>query len=1021
MASFRLPWEGLLPLLAAQLRAEGNNLVKATLVKAVGRFQESAMLGLLSGFLSDPDARVRANTVEALGFYQTPEVVPLLNPLIQDEASRVRGNALLVLGRFHQEKILQLVNQMAVSPELAHRETAVFVLSRLGGAYGAQRLLALYVREPHPPLRQGILLCLRALEKQGVPEAVAGLAQLAGDAAQGGGGPPVPGGDPPGAAPAPAPAPADPVAPPPAPEDPEKAWPQEAPPPESPVRYPEDLRSEVSRRRLEAVQLAPESGAEVFLALRELLQRETDEFVIATLVKKLGRVGGEEAFDQLLPFSRNPDGRIRANALEGLEATGSRQVIEVARGLLEDEHPRVRAQAARILAGADQDQGKAVSVLKEMLLEGDEQGALSAVHALERIDASVILEIMELALVEPKPSVRNRVLQALRIMGESNALAARLAERYAGASTFEDDQEVNKLLSRMNSRDEAVRYEALRHLSLVRSEKAQSRIELATSDASEKVRNLARVLVEDFGRAYKRQGVLHSLGIAAVEALRGGIIQLERGQEELESLDQVARELGQSDAGAEEAPRLLARRRELLVGLGERIYRELPGCQEASIHTLLSHLRDLEQVPVSGPPSMPGGGPDLEMSDQAIQDTLRELAMGTKKPAAGSPASRKEPMAPPPPSMAEQALNLGKDAQGSKALMAIAFMAVVGALGYWVTSTISSGLATISKPWAMPVDARCEVRNDGQLGFAGTSQGVLGFALPTGSLKWRLGVENHMPDLLQVGSGHLICFSRSGKIQGVSPETGKAVWESSLKGTLLSGTVLEGDRLLVPLRLEDEKHALVCLDGSTGGENWRMEISTGAPSSLSLRDEQVVLVSGSTLFGLGASDGQEKFSYDHAEDFLRRGPVARTSSGGVLLCSLSRVLTLSSSGNLSKEGDQLGTGRPMAHPLTLAQDRHLLVVGSQARLLDDGMNVLQELELPFPPRVHRVFPGGIFLSDKSPRVLRLLLQDETLVPRGVVQATETVHSLSVVEGHVVVGTRSGIEMMPRESFDEKSS
>jgi HEAT repeat protein len=1009
MASFQLSHVGLLGELVAQLRSEGNSLVKATLVKAVGRFQDPEFLDLLSRFLSDPDARVRANAVESLGFYQIPEIVPLLNPMTSDEASRVRGNALLVIGRFHRQKILTHVNQMALSGDPQMRETAVYVLSRIGGEYAARRFAVLYDREPFPALQEAIGKCLQRFANQGVPEAAEAWEKIQVRSQ----------------AEAPSLEPSPPPLEIPAAETPlVENWPTSSSNPpsvERPACYPADLHAASSRRRLEAVQMAPDSGGEVFGKLRDLLETEMDEFVIATLVKKLGKVGGEAAFSLLLPYTRNPDGRIRANALEGLDATGSAGVLEVARGLLEDSHPRVRSQAARILAKQGREQGRAVAVLKEMLLEGDEKGALSAVHALEAIDASVILEVMELALVQPQPRIRSRVLMALQVMGENNALAARLAEKYTGSTSFEDEEHVHRLLGRMNSRDEEVRYQALRHLSLVRSEKVQSRIELATCDASEKVRNLALALVEDFGKAYQRQGVLHSLGVSAVEALRAGRLEL-NVDEELSDLDSVTNELGAGEAGAEEAPRLLARRREILVSLGERVYREIPGCQEEGIQRLLAHLRDLEDVPISSPPSPGGVSLGGGTADEVLQATMREIQENFSdnsdlKAMATAKTKRKGIPPPAPPTMAERAMDLGRNRTSRKIMLLLLGALAAGGLFFWVKNTLHSGLVRVSKAWAIPVDSRCYVKITGDHGFSTTQQGeALAFALPTGTVKWRRSFESLIPKMILAGDEQLVLFSRLDQVLGVQVDQGNVIWTKPAGGGVLPGAILQGGVLVFSVRKSSGSHEVVCYSESGGKKLWNQEISTGVPGGLNLEEGMLLFTSGSTLYGLDAESGEEHFSYDHGDDFLTQGKLFRSSEGTVMVATKRQIVGISSSGVLDLEGPVFKKAPLLIHPILLAEDHFLILAGGEAVLLDANLQEVDRLTLPWKPTVFERFPSGILLSDGSNTVLRVRLDQGGLRLAGKSQVTGLVASLSWVGGNVLVGSRSGIEIFLESSF-----
>lgn len=1011
MASFRMQGEDLAELLARRLSAEGNHLVKATLVKAVGRFQNPRYLRFLAGFLTDPDDRVRANTVEAIGFYQVPEVVGLINPMIKDESARVRGCALLVLGRFHKDKTLALVDKLAVSQDPSMRETALFVLGKIGGDYGVPRLARMLQNEPTADLKRNLAQCLIAMARKGDQHATQALEKVraAGPASTAarpgvapemaallGVGPEVTvGGD--------------------AVSMETAAWPSSAPPRTEPAaRFPEDLKSSVPRRRLEAVQLAPDQGEEVYQRLLELMGEEIDEFVIATLVKKIGRVGGPAAVPAILPFTKNPDGRVRANALEGLEAAGSADVFQVARAMLEDQHPRVRAQAARILASQNQDQGKAVGVLKEMLLEGDEAGALSAVHALESIDASVILEILELALVQPNPRLKNRVLEALRVMGDKSPLAARLADKYAGGASFEDEDYIGKLLGRMNSKDAEVRYDALKRLSLIHNPRIQSRIELATSDASEKVRNLAQAMVEDFGRAYKRQGVLHSLGLRVAEALREKPIEFPAGQEAVSELDRLATELADGDEGADNSSSLLAQRRELLVGLGETVYRQQPGLDHEGIQELLEQLRELDATEVPAPPAAAGGGgggaTNTQDSAQVLAEALKEVEAGL---------GEEKPTPEVGPAVATGGLGVGgfRLDRIPKHIFLLAFMmAVIGGVFLFVSGQVQSGLMGSVKPWVVPADTACWVAHDAGFVFATTRRGeAMSIAAPTGVVKWKRPVENLNPEEILVAQGRVYLTTKLDQVLCLAAGKGEVLWSHPAGGAIQPGVLLLSDHLLLGVSKSDGEHEVRSLDPATGQRRWTFLLDTGAPHSLAVRDGTLYLVSGSTLYGVGLEDGQERFSYDDKDEFTHKGRLAVTDDDVVLATSGSRVVAIGSTGNPAHEEVVWDGGRPGGHPIRLTPERYVVFAGQTAWILDDRLTEVARVELPVAPD-QWVGEGKIWhVSDGGKYVHRLLLADGVLQVAGKARANNSVVQTAPIGEHLVVGSR-GVELLPALAF-----
>ena len=86
----------------------------------------------------------------------------------------------------------------------------------------------------------------------------------------------------------------------------------------------------------------------------QALKQEEDVFVISALVKASGILGERTIISILQPYLGHKDGRVRANAVEGLEAIGDEMGWPLIVPLLNDEDHRVRANAARALIHFDE-------------------------------------------------------------------------------------------------------------------------------------------------------------------------------------------------------------------------------------------------------------------------------------------------------------------------------------------------------------------------------------------------------------------------------------------------------------------------------------------------------------------------------------------------------------------------------------------------------------------------------------------------------------------------------------------
>lgn len=997
MTSFELGEPGIDRLLAGRLISEGNNLVKATLVKAVGRFKDVGHLELLSGYLTDPDDRVRANTVEALGFYDDPRVLKLVNPMISDGSSRVRGNALLVLGRFDQARTMKVIDGLAGSDEGWRRETAIYVLGRVGGRYAATRLAAMLRRETAPNLERAIYQRLNQLAKAGVPEAVEAIRAATVERVET------------GTAPRVDPAQAGKVEGLEVPEG-DARFPVASPPaPQVATQYPGDLASPEPRRRLEAVQLAPDGDAEAFQRLSQMLAGEQDDYVLATLVKKLPRLDPAGSRPLLLPFLGHADGRVRANTVEGLGSTELPEVVTDLEPMLEDPHPRVRAQAARVLANLRKEQGKAVAILKEMLLEGDEAGALAALHALEAIDGGIILEILELALVHPRPRIRSRILHALEAMGERNPLAARLAERYSTSDTFEDAEHVNRLLARMNSKDEEVRYESLRRLALVQNEKARSRIELATSDASERVRNLAVALVEDFGRAYKRQGVLHSVGLRAMTLMRQGKLEVLGGDALVTELQDMTAQLEAAEDASAAAAQLLARRRETLVALGELVHRQAPGAEDEQLASLLTQVRALEpEAPAAAPvvDDGPPAGPDLSAElDKAMRDVADEEAGGGRK----RRTTRQQAAAGP-------AGGGGKFEFPTRVVGVVVAMLAMGGVSWWAASGLTSNLLDVDTAWSVPVDSACHVAAADTWVYALSKGGeLLCAAAPTGNVKWRRKAPDAREGVLAAAGIQLLHMSGDDGVVARQGPKDQEQWETSLGGDVTPELRVVGEDLALAVEDAPGRWFLRIVERDAGTVRWEVESSTGRPGGVARHGDGMAYVAGATLFALDAASGSERWSYDHEEDFILPGPVALDSSGTVLACGTSKVVAVAAGGVVRARSGALGS-KPLRNPWRRRDGK--LVVLSSRELVVLAADLTEVSRVSLPITVTRWADGGdsLFVVGSGAEVVRVRLDGGAVEVIGTVRASTPVVSVTAVGGVPVVGTITGIELIPLKEF-----
>lgn len=133
----------LLPSLQAASVSEREPYVLSMLLSALGRLGPQESVGVLIPFLKHPDKRVRANAVEAgLGF--SPETRSrLLPPLLKDPSNRVVANALIGLRDFWDDRTEGALVALCNAPERQKRYSAIFCMAEIGGVRHLNKLAAL--------------------------------------------------------------------------------------------------------------------------------------------------------------------------------------------------------------------------------------------------------------------------------------------------------------------------------------------------------------------------------------------------------------------------------------------------------------------------------------------------------------------------------------------------------------------------------------------------------------------------------------------------------------------------------------------------------------------------------------------------------------------------------------------------------------------------------------------------------------------------------------------------------------
>ena len=176
--------------------------------------------------------------------------------------------------------------------------------------------------------------------------------------------------------------------------------------------------SENRQRALKA--LAIGFNMEVLPFLVEMLKSEQDPFVIASLVKLVGKYGGPQNIESLSVFLSHEDPRVRANAIEGLELAGTEKIIAYIVPFINDVDNRIRANAVKALSKFKSDE--MLEVLGSMIKSEQLWMRDSAIFALQQVASEPAVNLLCSAVMDSEKNISSNAMQALIKIGSVYAL-----------------------------------------------------------------------------------------------------------------------------------------------------------------------------------------------------------------------------------------------------------------------------------------------------------------------------------------------------------------------------------------------------------------------------------------------------------------------------------------------------------------------------------------------------------------------------------------------------------------------
>ena len=136
----------------------------------------------------------------------------------------------------------------------------------------------------------------------------------------------------------------------------------------------------------------------------------------AIIVRIMGLARNEKVMPLLTECLKDPDKRVRSNAVEAITDIGGDYAIDLVKPLLSDFDNRVKANAAKglwKLGGV-----RSLQILREMMESKDKWMRASAAYALGEIGVMQVVELLLPGLSDPDPDVKINTVRALARSGD---------------------------------------------------------------------------------------------------------------------------------------------------------------------------------------------------------------------------------------------------------------------------------------------------------------------------------------------------------------------------------------------------------------------------------------------------------------------------------------------------------------------------------------------------------------------------------------------------------------------------
>jgi HEAT repeat protein len=546
-------------LLLSALSAETVLQLKASMVSAVGSFQNSEDVLVIAPYLKHEDSRIRANAVEALALIASEDAFKCIVAAMPDDDNRVKANVVKALQGMGGSSLFELLKKMSVDESMWMRSSAVYAFSRIRSPKSLLALAQIAQSDPDATIRSRALQVINKEKNAGNPAAILILQKLDHTVGQV------------------------------SVEEKISAVEEAVEPADN-----NDIawllaHSDPSRRYIALARIADSEFARFSHEFINAFLAEKDSFLLSMMLTIIRERKIPQVFDSVCLLLNHNDDRVRANAVEALAVIDAEKSVEHLLPLLQDKNSRVVANAVMglNLTGAID----IAAELKKMLLHGRESFKHSVLYVVSQVRQTSVIPILEKLITDHSPRIRDKAYKILQ---------AYVDDMVSGSFPLlkEVEKQIELERNRENFFDNSLDYAFSRFMRMINvgntnQESLKKRYE--RNPGSEKQAML------ELAEKCRQYMLIDARTQASIESIDAELAYIDKiGDGDLEknaataSVDEYARKMSEEQLLHIEKKSLIARREALMVFFAYEFYSSRHQLDNKTTSLLASELQKVE-------------------------------------------------------------------------------------------------------------------------------------------------------------------------------------------------------------------------------------------------------------------------------------------------------------------------------------------------------------------------------------------------------------------------------------------